>query len=171
MKGYVQVYTGNGKGKTTAATGLAVRAVGAGLNVFIGQFIKGSDSAEMTLLRERCPEVTIEQFGYGRFIKKRPTENDIAIAKHGMERLMEVATSDKYDVVIADEANGAVNAGIITVENLIELIDTKHNNVELIITGRNADKKIIARADLVTEMNVIKHYFNAGVSARKGIEF
>ncbi len=171
MKGYVQVYTGDGKGKTTAATGLAVRAVGAGLKVFIGQFIKGSDSSEMTLLRERCPEVTIEQFGYGRFIRKSPTENDIAIAKHGIERLIEVVSSTEYDVVIADEANGAVNAEIITVDNLIELIEAKPDNVELIITGRNADRKIIARADLVTEMNAIKHYFDAGIPARKGIEF
>ncbi len=171
MKGCVQVYTGDGKGKTTAATGLAVRAIGAGLRVFIGQFIKGKDSSEMALLRERCPEATIEQFGYGRFIKGQPSSDDLSIAKHGIERLLEVVTSGEYDIVVADEANGAVSANIIQVDDLIELIDNKPDNVELIITGRNVDKRIVERADLVTEMKVIKHYFEDGVPARKGIEF
>lgn len=171
MKGYVQIYTGDGKGKTTAATGLAVRAIGAGLKVFIGQFIKGKDSAEMALLRERCPEVTIEQFGHGKFIKSMPSTEDLSTAKHGIERLMEVIVSGKYDMVIADEANGAVNAKIIDVSNLIELIDARPDNVELIITGRNVSKEIIARADLVTEMLPVKHYFGVGVQAREGIEY
>ena len=170
-QGYVQVYTGEGKGKTTAATGLAVRAVGAGKRVFIGQFIKAHDSHEMALLRERCPEVTIEQFGEGRFIRGNPSADDIEGARLGMSRLTEVLTSGDYDVVIADEANGALGAGIITVEVLLALLDARPESVELVITGRNAHPDLVARADLVTEMQKIKHCFDAGVVAREGIEY
>lgn len=171
MQGCVQVYTGDGKGKTSAATGLAVRAVGAGLRIFIGQFIKGKDSSEMALLRERCPEVTIEQFGHGRFIKTTPSNEDMTVAQHGIERLHEVMISGNYDVIIVDEANGAVSAKIIDVDNLISLINARPDNIELILTGRNAHKKVIECADLVTEMKSIKHYYDSGVPARKGIEF
>ncbi len=168
--GCVQVYTGDGKGKTTAATGLAVRAAGAGLHVFIGQFIKGRDSAEMKLLRARCPEVDIEQFGEGRFIKGKPSAEDVTNACNGIKRLKNALTSGKYDMVIADEANGALGAGIISLSELLALVDARPANVELVITGRNAPPELIERADLVTEMKCIKHYFDSGVTARKGIE-
>ena len=169
-RGCVQVYTGDGKGKTTAATGLAVRAVGAGMRVFIGQFIKGRDSSEMKLLRERCPEIEVEQFGEGRFVRGKPSEEAIAKAHHGIERLQKVLVSGKYDMVIADEANGALSAGVITMSELMSLVDLRPANVELIITGRSAPSDLIERADLVTEMKCIKHYFDAGIYARDGIE-
>ena len=168
--GCVQVYTGNGKGKTTAATGLAVRAIGAGMHVFIGQFIKGRDSSEMKLLRARCPEIKIEQFGEGRFIKGKPSDEAITKAHHGIERLQNVLASGKYNMVIADEANGALAAGVISISELMSLVDMRPTNVELVITGRNAPSDLIERADLVTEMKCIKHYFNAGLFARDGIE-
>ena len=171
MTGCVQVYTGDGKGKTTAATGLAVRAVGAGLRVFIGQFIKAKDSHEMALLRERCPEVTIEQFGEGRFILGKPSPEDIEAARLGMERLTAALTGGDYDVVIADEANGALGAGVITLETLLAFVDARPEAVELVITGRNAHADLMARADLVTEMQKVKHCFDAGIPAREGIEY
>ncbi len=168
--GCVQVYTGNGKGKTTAATGLALRAVGAGMRVFIGQFIKGRDSSEMKLLRERCPEIEIVQFGAGRFIKGKPSDEDIAQARCGIEQLKDAMTSGKYEMVIADETNGAFGAGVISISELLSLLDRRPASVELVITGRNAPPELIERADLVTEMKCVKHYFEAGIPARDGIE-
>lgn len=170
-RGCVQLYTGDGKGKTTAAAGLALRACGAGLRVFIGQFIKAQDSHEMAMLRTRCPEVTVEQFGHGRFIKGQPSDEDIAKARHGVERLLQAMTSGAYGMIIADEANGAVHAGVIDVDDLIALIEARPPNVELIITGRNAPPRVLDRADLVTEMRNVKHCFDAGVPAREGIEY
>jgi cob(I)alamin adenosyltransferase len=171
MSGCVQIYTGDGKGKTTAATGLAVRAVGAGRRVFIGQFIKAKDSHEMALLRERCPEVTVEQFGQGRFIRGNPTPDDIAMARQGIERLREVLTGGVYDVVVADEANGALGAGVIELDALLGLLDVRPSDVELVITGRNAPQELVDRADLVTEMRKVKHGFDTGIPAREGIEY
>jgi len=169
--GCVQIYTGDGKGKTTAATGLAVRAAGAGLRVYIGQFIKSEDSAEMALLRKRCPEVTVEQFGAGGFIKKEPSSEDLSGAHSGIERLKSALCGSEYDVVIADEINGALSAGVVTLEDIEELLDARAYGVEFVLTGRNAHPRLIERADLVTEMRCIKHFMDAGVFARKGIEF
>ncbi len=171
MSGCVQVYTGDGKGKTTAATGLALRAVGAGMRVFIGQFIKAKDSHEMAVLRERCPEVSVEQFGEGRFIRGKPSPEDMAAARLGVERLLAVLASGDYDVVIADEANGALAAGLITVETLLAFVEARPDYVELVITGRNAPPELIDHADLVTEMQKVKHGFDAGIPAREGIEY
>ena len=171
MTGCFQIYTGDGKGKTTAAVGLAVRAVGAGMRVFIGQFIKATDSAEMKLLRERCPEMTIEQFGLGRFIKGAPSPEDLDVATSGLQRLVECVSSGEYDLVIADEANGALAAGLLSLQDLTALLDARLENVELVLTGRNAHPDLIARADLVTEMTKIKHAYDAGIPARKGIEY
>jgi len=171
MTGCLQVYTGDGKGKTTAATGLAIRAVGAGMRVFIGQFIKSSDSAEMALIRKRLPEIVIEQFGAGGFITKKPSDNDIAHAHNGIQRLLEALTGGNYDVVIADEANGALDAGIISLDEIMQLLDRRPENVELVITGRNAAPELLDKADLVTEMKNIKHCYDSGISARKGIEY
>lgn len=170
MKGYVHVYTGDGKGKTTAAVGLAVRAAGAGLRVFIGQFIKGRDSCEIELLRQRCPEITVEQFGTGCFVRGEPEQEDIDAALRGLERLSQAVSCGDYDVVIADEANGAVRSGVCGIEAMLELVDRRRPEVELIFTGRDARPELIARADLVTEMCKIRHYFDADVPARKGIE-
>ncbi len=170
MKGYIQVYTGNGKGKTTAALGLTLRAVGAGLKVFIAQFIKMGDYSEIGALERLSESVTVEQFGCGRFPKGRASEEDIALAQRGLERIKEVFISEQYDVLIMDEANVAVPLGLFGVEALLEIMDSKPLDVELIITGRNAAAAVIEKADLVSEVNAVKHYFQNGVKSRIGIE-
>jgi cob(I)alamin adenosyltransferase len=171
FKGYVQVYTGDGKGKTTAALGLALRAAGAGLKVYIAQFIKMGDYSEIKFLRNRLSDIiTVEQFGLGRFTKGNPSGEDLRIARKGLEMIRKVLSSGKYDVVIMEEANIAVKYGMFSADDLIAVIDAKPENVELVITGRHAHPRIIERADLVTEMKKIKHYFEKGVAARIGIE-
>jgi len=169
-KGYVQVYTGDGKCKTTAALGLAVRAVGAGLRVYFGQFIKGCDYSEIKVLRERFPEVKVDQYGSGRFVRGTPPVEEVALAMKGLEALREAMRSGKYDVVIADEANTAVGVGLFTEADLLALMDAKPESVELVLTGRGAGKRVCERADLVTEMKCGKHYYDAGVHGRPGIE-
>lgn len=170
MKGYIQVYTGNGKGKTTAAIGLSIRAAGAGLKVYIAQFIKMGDYSEIKMLREMPELITVEQFGLGRFIKGKPLDEDIKAAQKGLEKIKMVMDSDKYDVVIMEEANVAVSCGLFSVHELLQVIDKKPDHTELVITGRGASDEVIERADLVTEMKEIKHYFRKGVQARTGIE-
>ncbi len=170
MKGYVQVYTGDGKGKTTAALGLALRAVGAGLNVFIGQFAKGMEYSEIKAIRERLPELTIRQYGRDCFIVNKPTDDDIAIARRGLTEVRDVIQSGKYDVIILDEANIAIHFGLFSIDDLLKIIALKPANLELIITGRKAHPDLIKAADLVTEMLEIKHYYQQGVQARQGIE-
>jgi len=169
-QGTLQIYTGDGKGKTTAAAGLALRAAGAGLRVFIGQFIKSKDSAEMELLRKLSDRVTIEQFGRGGFIIGVPSPEDRNAAKHGISRLMQALVSN-YNLVIADEALGALSAGLVTPGELIDFVDTRPADTELVITGRNAPAELIEKADLVTEMRCIKHYYDNGIPARPGIEY
>lgn len=170
MKGYTQVYTGDGKCKTTAALGLIVRAVGAGLRVYLGQFIKGAEYSEIKLLRARFPEVTLEQYGAGRFIRNRPSPEDILAGREGLARLRAALCSGSYDIVIADEANTAMAVGLFTEQELLDLLADKPDSVELILTGRGAGARVRERADLVTEMKCIKHYFDAGVAGRPGIE-
>lgn len=169
-KGYVQLYTGTGKGKTTAALGLTVRAVGAGLKVFIGQFLKTGTFSEIKGLSCFNDAVTVEQYGGGKFIMGSPTGDDIERARQGFSRIREVSESGKYDVVILEEINVAVDIGLIPIEDVLALIKSKHPAVELVLTGRNADDQLIEAADLVTEMNCVKHYINRGVYARTGIE-
>ena len=169
-KGYTHVYFGTGKGKTTAAIGLAVRAAGYGLKVYIAQFIKGLIYSEIKCLKKLSENITVKQYGRGCFIKKEPTEQDILAAKHGIEEVSQIIKSGKYDVVILDEITVAEFFGLVTVEEIIDIIKSKPGNVELVLTGRKADKKILDAADLVTEMKEIKHYYNQGVQARKGIE-
>ncbi len=169
MDGMVHVYTGNGKGKTTSAIGLAVRAVGAGLNVYIGQFAKGMKYSELNSL-SNIDNIKVEQFGQNYFIKGSPTEKDIDSAKNGFNKIKEILKSGEYEVVILDEANIATYYDLFTVQELIDVIEERAENVEVIITGRMADNKLIDYADLVTEMKEIKHYYNQGVIARTGIE-
>ena len=168
-KGYTQVYTGNGKGKTTAALGLALRAAGAGLKVFICQFIKMGDFSEIKSLKRFSDLITVEQFGFGRFDNK-PLPRDIEAAQKGLERVKSVIFSDEYDVIILEEANVAVKHGLISEQDLVSLIVNKPHDKEFIITGRGASPQIIEHADLVTEMKLIKHYYQKGVQARIGIE-
>ena len=170
QKGYVQVYTGDGKGKTTAALGLALRAAGAGMKVYIGQFLKQGCYNELESLKRFSDLVTIEQFGTGQYVFGKPTEADRAAAKNAFDALAGAIMSGKYDVVIMEEANVAVGFGLITEDDLFKVIDAKPEGVELVITGRGATPGLIEKADLVTEMQSIKHYYEKGVLAREGIE-
>jgi len=170
MRGYVQVYTGNGKGKTTAAFGLALRAVGAGLKVYIGQFLKKGKYSELNSINRFKDLIKIEQFGGKRFIGQEIREEDRELAKKGFEKIKEIIFSGEYDVVILDEINVALYFKLIPENDLINLIKNKPPHVELVLTGRYASPQIIEIADLVTEMRKIKHYFSKGVTARKGIE-
>ena len=140
------------------------------MRVFFGQFIKRGNFSEITIMRERFPEITIEQFGSGRFINGVPADDEIATARHGLERLAGVLRAGQHEVVIADEANNACAAGLFQKTSLLALLDARPPHVELIITGRQASPELIARADLVSEMRCIKHYYDAGVPARLGIE-
>ena len=167
----IQVYTGNGKGKTTAAFGLALRAVGAGMKVFIAQFVKGQAYSEIMAVREFLPSVTLKQYGLDCFIVNTPTQADIDIARKGLEEVSAAILSGKYDIVILDEANIAVFYNLFTPAELIDVIKRKPDALEIIITGRYACPEILEAADLVTEMKEVKHYYTQGVQARKGIEF
>ncbi len=168
--GYVHVYTGNGKGKTTAALGLALRALGHGMKVYIAQFLKGMDYGELHSLG--CFEnVTLERFGRPRFVHGKPDEEDVKLALHGLDRSREAISSGEYDVVILDEANIAVHLGLFSVQDLLDVISKRHEKTEVILTGRYAPKELIDAADLVTEMVEVKHYYTKGVQARRGIEF
>jgi cob(I)alamin adenosyltransferase len=170
MKGYVQVYTGDGKGKTTAALGLAIRAAGAGFKVFFGQFIKSMAYSEIKALERFGDCITIRQFGRGCFIRGNPSQADIDIAGQALEALAAALASGDYDVVIADEANVACGCRLISENDLLNLIDARPANVELVITGRGAPQSVMDRADLVTEMKAVKHYYDRDVEAREGIE-
>lgn len=169
-RGYIQVYTGNGKGKTTAAIGLAIRAAGAGLKVFIAQFIKMGDYSEIKALKRFSDLITVEQFGLGRFTDGKPLPEDIAAAQKGLKRIKSIMAAEEYKVIILEEANVAAKFGLIRVQDLLGLIINKPYDIELVITGRYASARVIENADLVTEMMPIKHYFEKGVPARVGIE-
>jgi cob(I)alamin adenosyltransferase len=170
MKGYVQVYTGDGKGKTTAALGLSIRAAGAGLKVFIAQFIKMGDYSEIKALQRFSDLISVEQYGLGRFIKGKPSFEDIEAARKGLEIVHAVLMAAQHDVVIMEEANVAVMCGLFSADDILGLITVKPESVELILTGRGADPRIVEKADLVTEMKSIKSYYDQGVQARIGIE-
>jgi cob(I)alamin adenosyltransferase len=170
QKGYVQVYTGDGKGKTTAAFGLAMRAAGAGLPVFIGQFVKGMKYSEINAFQRFSGLITVKQYGRRCFIDSEPERKDIQKAKDGLEDVHQALDSGKFKVVILDEANIAVYFKLFSADDLLELIDSKPDDVELVITGRYADPKVMQRADLITDMREIKHYYAQGVTARNGIE-
>ena len=169
-RGYVQVYTGDGKGKTTAAGGLAVRAAGAGLRVFIAQFVKSGRYSEIEALDRFEEQIVCRQYGRGCWLRGEPSEEDIRLAREGHKEVREIIESGAYQVVILDEANIATWFQLIAVDELLELIDLKPERVELVFTGRRADPQLIHRADLVTEMCEVKHYYQKGVMARKGIE-
>jgi len=169
-KGYFQIYTGDGKGKTTAAIGLALRAAGAGYKVFIAQFVKGMWYSELEALKKFGDKIVINQYGRDCFITKAPEQADIDIAQKGLEEAKKAINSGDYRLVILDEANIATYYKLFTVEKLAEVIKSRPDNVEIVVTGRKADPALIEIADLVTEMREIKHYYNDGVTARTGIE-
>ncbi len=171
MKGFIQVYTGNGKGKTTAAIGLSIRAIGAGKKVFFAQFVKGKPYSEINVLQESLPAITLKQYGLGCFIKKQPTKADIESAQKGLMEIKKNIQAASYDIIVLDEANIALFFNLFSVKDLIEIMQSKPPETEIIITGRYAPEEIIAIADLVTEMKEVKHYYNSGIEARKGIEY
>lgn len=168
-KGYIHVYTGNGKGKTTAALGLSIRAVCSGKKVFFGQFIKGMEYSE-TKIQDYLPNLVIQQFGINCFIYNDPTEEDIQCANRGLQVCKSILKSGEYDVVVLDELTIALYYKLFTVEEVIEALKNRAPNVEVIITGRYADDKLIEMADLVTEMKEVKHYYMQGIESRKGID-
>lgn len=168
-KGCVQVYTGNGKGKTTAALGLALRACGAGWRVLFGQFIKARETSEIRILREKLPDITVEQYGRG-MLRGVVNDEDRAAARQGLDRLRAAMAGGAYDLVVADELNVALAKGLVPLDAVLDLIRNKPPQVELVLTGRGAHPGVIEHADLVTEMRCIKHYLDAGVPAREGIE-
>lgn len=170
MQGFVQVYTGDGKGKTTAALGLALRAAGAGFRVYIGQLIKNADYSELRALHRLADLITVEQYGRGCMLVMQPEQADIDAARAGLAALKAVLRSGAFDVVIADEINVACALGLLDEQDLLDLLADRPETVELVLTGRGAPTSVLARADLVTEMRSIKHYYDQGVPTRKGIE-
>lgn len=171
-RGLIQVYTGDGKGKTSAAFGLALRAVGRGLKVYVIQFIKGGfDYGELYIV-ERLPNFKLKAFGRGKFVTDvPPTEDDVKLAKEAFELARKVVSSGEYDVVVLDEINVALHLKLIETEEVVDLIRSKPKHVELILTGRYVPPEVVELADLVTEMKEIKHPYTKGVPPRKGIEF
>ena len=170
MNGYVQVYTGDGKGKTTAAIGLAIRALGAGWRVFFAQFLKAGEYSEHKALARFSDNLTIKTYGRNVFIRGEPNDEDRRLAQAAYTEIVEAATSGRYRLVVLDEANVAVHYGLITVDQILDLIKRRAGGVELLITGRYAHSRLIDRADLVTEMQAVKHYYDKGITARVGVE-
>ena len=172
FKGYIQIYTGNGKGKTTAALGLALRAAGHGLRTYIGQFLKGLRYGELESIKKLSPLVTIEQYGRRGFIHvtKNPDEEDVRRAKRGLKKCIEAMLSGKYRIIILDEINVAIYFNLLSEKEVHELLDQKPEETEVILTGRYAPPSLIKRANLVTEMKEKKHYYKKGIASREGIE-
>jgi cob(I)alamin adenosyltransferase len=168
--GYIHVYTGNGKGKTTAAIGLAVRAAGAGIRVFIAQFAKGSLCSEHRALKRFDDLITIRRYGKKTFITGTPQKSDRLSAQKGLSDAAMALKGNKYGMVVLDEACYALSAKLFKFKDLKKAIEARCPDTEVIITGRNASAELIKMADLVTEMKMLKHYYNRGVNARKGIE-
>lgn len=169
-KGYIQIYTGDGKGKTTAAIGLAIRAAGYGMKTYIGQFMKGQHYGELTALRDH-PCITIEQYGDVECVHREEiTQKHIDQAQQGLKQARTAMHSHRYDIIILDEINVAVWFDLIRTEDVIELLNERPKNVEFILTGRRAPEAFLEIADLVSDVKEIKHYYTRGVKARIGIE-
>ncbi len=171
QKGYIHIYTGNGKGKTTAALGLALRASGYGKKIFIGQFVKGMKYGELKSVKRFSDTIILKQFGRDCFIKNDPEPEDILAARKGWEEVNRILSENNFDILILDEIGIAIYYKLISVKEVKDFIKRKPPETELILTGRAVPDELFEYADLVTEMKEIKHYYNAGVSAREGIEF
>ena len=170
-KGYIHVYTGPGKGKTTAALGLGLRAVGAGFKVHMVQFMKGRRYSEIDAI-EKIPNFSISQHGRDEFVNKQnPEQIDIDLAQEGFKFAKEIVQSGKYDMIILDEINVVMDFNLISLEDILKLIEEKPEKLELVLTGRYAHPEIVKIADLVTEMLEIKHPYQNGIQARKGVDF
>jgi cob(I)alamin adenosyltransferase len=171
QKGLVHVYTGDGKGKTTAAIGLGIRAVGAGLRVHMIQFMKGRRYSEIDAL-EKIPGFTVVQFGRDEFVsKKKPEQIDIDLAQKGLAHAREILQKNTYDVVILDEINVALDYQLLSLADVLDLITKKPENMELVLTGRYAKPEVVQQADVASEILEIKHPFQKGILCRKGIDW
>ncbi|MCK5849714.1 MAG: cob(I)yrinic acid a,c-diamide adenosyltransferase [Kiritimatiellae bacterium] len=171
-KGTIQVYTGNGKGKTTASLGLAFRALGHGQKVFVIQFMKGSKRYGEIQMAAGLKDFTILQSGRSCFVDRDdPDPRDIRLAEKGLLKAEEVIQSKKYDLIILDEINVAMDFKLIAVKNVLRIIQAKPNAVELVLTGRAAPRRIREVADLVSSIREVKHHYRQGIKARKGVEF
>jgi len=170
MKGFIHLYTGNGKGKTTAALGLALRAAGADKTVFIAQFVKGMHYSEIEALKS-LPAIELKQFGLDCFIVNQPTREDIEAARKGLEEVTGIIADGKNDMVILDEVCIALHYHLFNINEVLSLLKSKPEKMEIVLTGRYAPPELYEIADLVTEMNEIKHYYQEGIEARRGIEF
>ncbi len=169
-RGFLQLYTGNGKGKTTAALGLALRVAGAGGKVFIAQFVKGMPYAELDALL-RIPEIEVRQYGRDCFIATEPAAKDVEAAQYGLKEVAVLIKAGKHDLVILDEVCIALYYHLFELEELLKILREKPESMEIVLTGRYAPAELYEIADLVTEMKEIKHYYTSGIPARKGIEF
>lgn len=168
----IQVYTGNGKGKTTAALGLAMRAAGHGFKVYMIQFMKGRTNYGELETARLIPNFEIVQFGRPSFVDKdNPAKEDVEEAKEALEHARKILMSGKYDVVILDEVNVAIEWGLLDVQDVLELLDNKPDSTELVLTGRYAHPKVLERADLATEVVEVQHPFKKGIHSRKGIDY
>ena len=170
MKGSIQVFTGNGKGKTTSALGLIPAVLGEGKKVFLGQFLKSGKYSEMDALRQFPDQITVEHYGLGKFVKGCPSEEDKSAGRQGYEKICDILRKGVHDLVIMDEGNMAVKYEIISERALLDLFSMKPDHVELVVTGRGATPAVIDKADRVVEMHPEKHYYQKGVKARVGIE-
>jgi len=171
-KGYFQIYTGNGKGKTTSALGLAFRAMGRGKRTYIGQFMKGQYYGELKAAEMTGQYITIEQYGKDTFIhvQNPPHEEDVLMAQEGLKKAVSAMLSGDYDIVVFDEIITSHYFHLISIKKMLEVVHSKPDGVEIIFTGRYAPPELIEAADLVTEMVEVKHYYTKGVNAREGIE-
>ncbi len=174
FKGFIQIYTGDGKGKTTAALGLALRAAGRGLRTYFGQFLKGRTTGEALAAAKLAPLLVIETFGRKGFViitdGNGPEDEDIVLAEGGLAKCREAMLSGNYDLVVLDEACVAVDLKVLPEAKVLQFLDEKPTGVEVVLTGRGATPALLERADLVTEMTERKHYSAKGVRARDGIE-
>lgn len=168
-KSYIQLYTGDGRGKTSAAIGLAVRAAALEKRVFIAQFVKGMRYSEVSLL-ENLPTVEIVQYGRDCFIEKEPTEEDSLAAERGWLETVERLTSGNYQLVVLDEITIALYYKLLSLEQVVEALLARHPSTEVIMTGRYAPPQLIKISHLVTEMREIKHYYQQGVLSREGFD-
>ncbi|MGA2363430.1 MAG: cob(I)yrinic acid a,c-diamide adenosyltransferase [Candidatus Aminicenantales bacterium] len=172
FEGLIQVYTGNGKGKTTAALGLAFRAAGHGMKTYIGQFLKGQPTGEIRASEKLAPLIRIEQFGRKGFIHVTNSVDDADVdrARRGLRKSLEAMLSGEFRIIVLDEVNTAVHFKILSEQDVLDFLARKPGDVEVVLTGRYVPPVIIERADLVTEMRELKHYGDRGVKAREGIE-
>ena len=171
-RGYIQVYTGDGKGKTTAALGLALRAAGHGLRSYIGQFLKGQASGEREAAQGLGGLITIETYGSGRFLRWEapPDPAEAARARDGLARARAAMLSGDYAVIVLDEVNVAIDFGLLSAAEVLAFVREKPEAIELILTGRGAPAEIVEAADLVSDIRAVKHYFDRGAASRDGIE-